>query len=69
MKSDEVNLFVLKEKMVLSDVVLDLSSTRFTVNNVDNRLDDLSVYVNDMLEDISYRSDVIKDIKQHFSDA
>jgi len=48
--------------MVLSDHVLTMESTRFTVNNVDNRLDDLSVHVDwllDQPQQIGYRSEVI----------
>ena len=56
---------------MLGDHVLTMDSTRFTVNNVDNRLDDLSVHVDwllDQPQQAEYRAEVIHQIKEHFSE-
>lgn len=67
MRSNDISTKLLDDMMVLSDEVLELSSTRFTVNNIDNRMDDLSVVIND-LSSMKYRAEVILSMKSCFSE-
>jgi hypothetical protein len=67
MRSTDISTKLLNDMMVLSDEVLELSSTRFTVNNIDNRMDDLSVVIND-LSSMKYRAEVILSVKSCFSE-